>query len=719
MSSAFPPNYAQELDWASTTCAAIDPPLFDLSLLPISWDSNNDTARISPLLRLLRSFNEDGSIGAVMRDGGAEDVRDYIQSIGVAFGAPLVIGIISLVCCHSPLWVARCCAHRCCAHSATPYSRKSRLGCGCCGFLMGVLTLCFLIIGIVAGSTAVPAVKQTLCSVDDFFLNTTSFLTGVDSRTTTILDLGKASSNTVATMGDGLSCLSATFTTGAVAIACDAVSSASTATSSVNARVLSATGYSPSDLSAAWASYETQLSDTKTLLCTTLPSYRPSVDDALTAVNDLLPSIDSAVGSLDSVSTSLADQIRQVRVGHLEYIKAQRDFWTGASGGQEWSGALLFIPHLLVLTLGLAGVLCMLRRPADKCCTVNAVGVQASGTGWVAYTLFAPLLFMVGGVCILVTLLSSDVGYLIVEVPKSPYSTLGSSFCAQHTLNVGDGEPISMCNVIEGCFADRPVSMWTTLKPTFDFNLTAIAEDVRDAIRASGFEDGPPFNATELRLGARDARRLVNNLDGVNASTFQIPPSHPQHDPINSDLDVIRQNLTLAADTIIETDDITCATNVSDVIPELLDLVDRVLDETSDAAMEYTFHCGFMRFNLEAVVRPSLQGSVRDALGAVALCLVVAGLFALGLTVAIIAMQIQLGDVGIEPGCPSICRCCCCYRPGANVKAARAFNGDSSDSDAAAQLVREPSLRSDRLMGTSIPVVSGVPLDNKGWSENV
>eukprot|EP00966_Prymnesium_polylepis_P172093 3979101-Prymnesium_polylepis.1 len=31
----------------------------------------------------------------------------------------------------------------------------------------------------------------------------------------------------------------------------------------------------------------------------------------------------------------------------------------------------------------------------------------------------------------------------------------------------------------------------------------------------------------------------------------------------------------------------------------------------------------------------------------------------------------MFGDVGIEPGVPSCCRCCCCYAPGANVHASR------------------------------------------------
>ena len=134
-------------------------------------------------------------------------------------------------------------------------------------------------------------------------------------------------------------------------------------------------------------------------------------------------------------------------------------------------------------------------------------------------------------------------------------------------------------------------------------------------------------------------------------------------------------NLTAASTAITGSNDLACATSVTDAIPGLLALAYAVLAESSTEAMEETFECGFFRTNLDAVVEPSLKGSVRDATGAVSVCLVLAGIFGLLLVVTLIAQQIIFGDVGIEPGCPSCLRCCCCYTPGKNAAAGRLGSG--------------------------------------------
>jgi len=266
----------------------------------------------------------------------------------------------------------------------------------------------------------------------------------------------------------------------------------------------------------------------------------------------------------------------------------------------------------------------------------------------------------------------SDAGHLVLEIPRDPYTTLGQGVCDQHTISFGGGTSVSPCALVAGCFASPAVSLWTTIAPSLTFNLTDIATQAEAAIDASGFANGPPFNVSALRHAADESSALVAQLSGVSASgTFGIPPSHPQHDPIDVDLAALVANLTAASNAVSSGTDLDCADAVTVAVPELTALIDEVLAEASTPAMEATFACGFFAANLDGVIQPSLQGTVRDATGAVALCLVVAGAFALIVVVTLTRLQVMFGDVGIEPGVPSCCRCCCCYAPGANVHASR------------------------------------------------
>lgn len=62
---------------------------------------------------------------------------------------------------------------------------------------------------------------------------------------------------------------------------------------------------------------------------------------------------------------------------------------------------------------------------------------------------------------------------------------------------------------------------------------------------------------------------------------------------------------------------------------------------------------------------------MRDSFGGVSLCLLLATLFGLAVVSSLIWQQKVWGDVGIEPGWPSLCRCCCCYSAEENKKRGR------------------------------------------------
>ena len=143
----------------------------------------------------------------------------------------------------------------------------------------------------------------------------------------------------------------------------------------------------------------------------------------------------------------------------------------------------------------------------------------------------------------------------------------------------------------------------------------------------------------------------------------------------------------------------------------LLALADDVLALTDETRLNALFQCGFYRTAVDGVIVPSFRGPVRDASGAVSICLLLAGIFALLLVWSVIALQIEYGDVGIEPGCPSCCRCCCCYRPGKNVTAGRLITMDQAKAAAGggagsviAQSQQCPSLAQPMAFTTEVPM---------------
>jgi len=203
----------------------------------------------------------------------------------------------------------------------------------------------------------------------------------------------------------------------------------------------------------------------------------------------------------------------------------------------------------------------------------------------------------------------------------------------------------------------------------------------------TGFASGSPFNFAQMQQSATDADAIIAASSGLTAATFGISSGHAQHDPINVDLAAMTANLTATSAAITGSSDYLCAKHTEDLTIQILNLTDRVLELTSEAKLNETFACGFYRTAVDGIITPSLRGPVRDATGAIAFCLLLAGAFALLLVWALIALQIELGDVGIEPGCPSCCRCCCCYKPGINVQAGRLIDFDKvKASDAAVSL---------------------------------
>jgi len=237
---------------------------------------------------------------------------------------------------------------------------------------------------------------------------------------------------------------------------------------------------------------------------------------------------------------------------------------------------------------------------------------------------------------------------------------------------------MSFCSVVAGCFADIPVSMWASMAPSLSFDMHQIAIDARVAIDNTGFASGSPFDFNALQQSAADAQGVVNSAAGLSASTFGIPSNHSQFDLINADLAALTANATSANSVVLASNDYGCAADAEAQTQVLLNLTNSVLDLTSDAQLNATFACGFYRTAIDGVISPSMRGAVRDATGAIGACLLLAGIFALVLVWAIIALQIEYGDVGIEPGCPSCCRCCCCYKPGPNAIAGRFVSPDQA-----------------------------------------
>ena len=676
MALAYPPGYLDRVAWADEKCAAIETPWFDLSILPVSWD---DATRQGHLLQAIRYYGEDSDNAW---DNGADDeANDYFSNIGFLIFLCFIMVGVSMICCGFPLWIARCCAHRCCRHSAKPYTINARRrAVGCCT-LAGILTFVFFVIGTLAGAASTPGIQETMCGYDTLLRNSTSFVYNVDTYITNLRDLVARAQVENNYIISNLTCVQATFTEpGAVASACAAMTAAQAAANSVDSRVQTATGSSASALSAAFAASLTEIGNTRTLLCTTLAGTAPAVANALVAVNDLTTPLQIA-SELSEIIDSVHRLERDQRDSHHDFLNTMRDTWDALDGGANFAAGVLFVPHIIFIVLGIAGGLCMTRRPKGRPCTTNSCGVQSSGCGWVFYTALAPYLFLIAAIFMCLAVFMSDAGYLALEIPRDPHTQLGSTVCNRWTDSFGDGDSISYCTVIQGCFADSPVSMWTTIGPSLSFNMSDTAAAIRTAIDATDFAAGAPFNFTQLQQAAVDAQSIVASVGGLSAATFGISSGHAQYEPINTDLAALSANLTTANSVILASSDYRCADSAQTQTSVLLGLADDVLVLTDDSALDALFQCGFYRTAVDGVIVPSFRGPVRDASGAVAISLLLAGIFALLLVWSVIALQIEYGDVGIEPGCCSICRCLCCYRPGRNATAGRLVSPNQAKAD--------------------------------------
>lgn len=73
-----------------------------------------------------------------------------------------------------------------------------------------------------------------------------------------------------------------------------------------------------------------------------------------------------------------------------------------------------------------------------------------------------------------------------------------------------------------------------------------------------------------------------------------------------------RQRVRFESSTLL-TCSVDCASNVSASIPKLLDVVERLLAESNERLLAHTFQCGFLRYNVEAIIDQSLQASMLPA----------------------------------------------------------------------------------------------------------
>ena len=185
MAVVYSQTYLDRVAWADQKCAEIETPWFDVSILPVSWD---DTKRQNHLLRTIRLYGEDNDNAW---DNGADDeTNDYFSALGFLIFLCFIMVGVSLICCGTPLWIARCCAHRCCRHSAKPYTLNARRrAVGCCT-LMGILTFVFFVIGTLAGAASTPGIQETMCGYDTLLRNSTDFVRNIDTYITSLQDLG-------------------------------------------------------------------------------------------------------------------------------------------------------------------------------------------------------------------------------------------------------------------------------------------------------------------------------------------------------------------------------------------------------------------------------------------------------------------------------------------------------------------------------------------------
>ena len=615
-------------------------------------------------LRLLTSLLETTATTIINKDnailgGGSVDdaaIRAAAQEYGTALWPqllPVAVAVAFALIMWPILWIGRCCAHKCWKPHYGHYStHKKRNAFQCYALLWVLIALAILFSGL-AGAHGANEMRRTACAVDAMAANVTVMINRTGTMAETLV------SSFVRLHGNvrndhGLASSLHTLVGPQMAIACSGLTGATASATAVVDLATTASATIP----AAMTSAQAQMADSTSLVCNT-EGYLASIQDAENKLGSVASRLDAILPDLGLLSSLSWQSMQSELTGARERVAASmtQALWEPSPTLHNLSGIILFGIVIIVMVLSLLGVCCLCRRHSTKTCSGTTCGIQCVGFMWVITSILVVLHLTGAGLLMFASVAFGDATTLLRALPLDPEGLLGPAACANWTfLAVPYGQSIRVCEALSTCAAgDSSLAelALSSMGHATDGGLdTSYLIEQASMLRTS--------NATavlnQLTSGATALSDTTTEFSGLTPESFGVSDSSSAaYTAIASELALITANLTLAstAITAVRTPAERLSLNLQqDLAP--------TAEETANAlsALLSGTSCGELFSLYESILEP-LSRFIAAGLGAIGLAMLFASvLLALWIGPSIL-LQIRYGEVGREPGCPKMLRCCC------------------------------------------------------------
>jgi hypothetical protein len=565
-------------------------------------------------------------------------VRAYIEANWSLTVPVFAAAAFALVC--PILWISRCCAHRCCQPHYGKYSTRKKATALCFYVFLWLAVGASVALAGVAGADGVREARATVCALDELARYVTArvddTLAAVDALDAIV---GTLSSNVSDAQAGTQALLALTSTSADASGACAALTDArAEATAIVN---------SSSHVPPAFASARSQLQSGTRVACG-LAWIRSPISQAagsLAAVDGLLraarlssvrPALESVNSSLSALSSAdLADATYEPLFGT----------WRRVS---EWGGVALHALALLALFVSACAACAIRRRFRPRpSCTLNCVGMHAVGVCWVFASCVVPLSLLLAGLLLPAAESMRDATVLLRALPTQPASVLGNTVCDGWRVSGVRG-----CSLLSACSSPDGSLSTVVLPPHANLSASAVRERASE-LRADAALARSRTEALTADLAMlTNASRLVSSL---HADDFGVSMGSDTAHEIDEHLGGIVAYASTAVGTL------SPLGAPYDALVDSMGPLSATLDElaVSIDGLHSATAC-----ELSTALWGRVLGAFSGVVGRGVVPLGYATLAA-ACTLAAwiwpsILLQIRHGNVGREPGCPSVCRCRCC-----------------------------------------------------------
>jgi len=428
----------------------------------------------------------------------------------------------------------------------------------------------------------------------------------------------------------------------------------------------------------------------KVQTCTTLVGeLKPVAAEAVTATEAASQTTASLDTSFVEFKKLLADNVNQADNLGNDVKNLMKEHWDSITNFSPLLGLGLFALTLFLFAAALVGggcmAVCARKQSAGKaarCC--HGFGVFASGGAWVGTSLCGVALLVIGSILLLFAALILDVGSLMGSLPDPATTLVGAEQCLLYSNapfkdtnvpagssgltfgfdNDNDGvaeSSLALCAVVKGCMGNS-----TSLVPYIEnsFNVDLSVTSLNVTINSKLYDSGV-FDIDTANIGAATSEgssaslkltTMASNVAGLCSCNCNQPSSSSctLYNSVDQNLASIKTNLDSAISGIASTTSIldTLLLQMNQVrlaIPALL---------TAVGGINGALSCAWLKPVFLAPFKP-LAGDLSLGLTGLALSLLCCGGLGVFFIASLIHAQIKCGNVGIEPGCPKFCRCCC------------------------------------------------------------